>query len=231
MTGGKAIVKSLQLYGIDTLFGIPGVELDQLFVALYDEREAIRVIANRHEQGCAYMAFGYAQSSGRVGAYAVVPGPGLLNSSAALATAYACNAPVLCITGQVPIAADRPWFRRPSRNFGSIGHSAQPDQIRDSHRTPGTGTGRRGESLPIAFQRPQKAGRSRNGAGHHGNESRGRFAQTRDGSRADRTGPRADRPGRCHCWGKPGTRLLQSAAVYSARRRNCFRWPKCCRRR
>jgi acetolactate synthase-1/2/3 large subunit len=102
MTGGEAIVKSLRLFGIDTMFGIPGVELDQLFVALYDEREAIRVIANRHEQGCAYMAFGYAQSSGRVGAYAVVPGPGFLNSSAALATAYACNAPVLCITGQVP---------------------------------------------------------------------------------------------------------------------------------
>ena len=102
MTGGKAIVKSLILNGIDTLFCIPGKELDQLFVALYDEREAIRVIANRHEQGCAYMAFGYAQSTGRVGAYAVVPGPGFLNSSAALSTAYAGNAPVLCVTGQVP---------------------------------------------------------------------------------------------------------------------------------
>src|SRR5512139_3976920 len=96
MTGGKAIVKSLELYGIDTLFGIPGAGLDDLFVALYDEREAIRVIGNRHEQGCAYMAFGYAQSSGRTGAYAVVPGPGFLYSSAALATAYSCNTPVLC---------------------------------------------------------------------------------------------------------------------------------------
>jgi acetolactate synthase-1/2/3 large subunit len=102
MTGGEAIVKSLRRYGIDTLFGIPGVQLDHLFVALYDERKSIRVIANRHEQGCAYMAFGYAKSSGRVGAYTVVPGPGFLNSSAALATAYACNTPVLCITGQVP---------------------------------------------------------------------------------------------------------------------------------
>jgi acetolactate synthase-1/2/3 large subunit len=102
MTGGKAIVKSLELYGIDTLFGLPGVEIDHLFVALYDEREAIRVIGNRHEQGCAYMAFGYAQSTGRVGVYAVVPGPGMLNASAALATAYSCNTPVLCITGQVP---------------------------------------------------------------------------------------------------------------------------------
>ena len=102
MTGGCAIVKSLRRYGIDTLFGIPGVQLDHLFVTLYDERKTIRVIANRHEQGSAYMAFGYAKSSGRVGTYAVVPGPGFLNSTAALATAYACNTPVLCITGQVP---------------------------------------------------------------------------------------------------------------------------------
>jgi len=102
ITGGKAIVKSLQNNGIDTLFGLPGVQLDQLFVALYDERKAIRVIHSRHEQGCAYMAYGFAKSSGRVGVYSVVPGPGFLNSSAALATAYASNAPVLCITGQVP---------------------------------------------------------------------------------------------------------------------------------
>ena len=102
MTGGQAIVDSLRINGIDTLFCIPGVELDEFFVALYDQRDAFRVIANRHEQGCAYMAMGYARSTGRVGAYAVVPGPGFLNSSAALATAYACNAPVLCITGQVP---------------------------------------------------------------------------------------------------------------------------------
>ena len=49
------------------------------------------------------MAYGYAKSTGRIGAYAVVPGPGFLNSSAALSTAYAGNAPVLCITGQVPL--------------------------------------------------------------------------------------------------------------------------------
>jgi acetolactate synthase-1/2/3 large subunit len=102
LTGGEAIVKSLRMNGVDTLFCIPGKELDAFFVALYDERESFKVIANRHEQGCAYVAFGYAQSSGRVAAYAVVPGPGFLNSSAALSTAYAGNSPVLCITGQVP---------------------------------------------------------------------------------------------------------------------------------
>jgi acetolactate synthase-1/2/3 large subunit len=48
------------------------------------------------------MAFGYAQASGRVGTCLVVPGAGVLNTMGALSTAYACNAPVLCITGQIP---------------------------------------------------------------------------------------------------------------------------------
>ena len=104
MTGGRALVKSLASHGIDTLFGIPGVQLDHLFNALYEERNAIRFINTRHEQAAAYMAFGYAQATGRPGAFAVVPGPGFLNTTAALSTAYACNAPVLCITGQIPAA-------------------------------------------------------------------------------------------------------------------------------
>ncbi len=102
MTGGKALVKSLKANGIDTIFCVPGVQLDAFFNALYDEGNSIRVIHNRHEQGSAYMAFGYAKTTGRAGAYAVVPGPGFLNSSAALSTAYACNAPVVCIAGQAP---------------------------------------------------------------------------------------------------------------------------------
>jgi acetolactate synthase-1/2/3 large subunit len=104
MTGGRALVKSLKAYGVDTIFCVPGVQLDAFFNALYDEGNSIRVIHNRHEQGSAYMAFGYARTTGRAGAYAVVPGPGFLNSSAGLSTAYACNAPVLCIAGQAPSA-------------------------------------------------------------------------------------------------------------------------------
>lgn len=104
MTGGQALVKSLKANGVDTIFCVPGVQLDAVFNALYDEGNSIRVIHNRHEQGSAYMAFGYATTTGRTGAYAVVPGPGFLNSSAALSTAYACNAPVLCIAGQAPSA-------------------------------------------------------------------------------------------------------------------------------
>src|ERR1700733_4381706 len=102
MTGGAALVEMLIRHGIDTLFALPGVQNDALFVALYDAGEAIRVIHTRHEQAAAYMALGYARASGRPGAYAVVPGPGLLNTTAALATAYATNTPVLCISGQIP---------------------------------------------------------------------------------------------------------------------------------
>ena len=58
----------------------------------------------RHEQGAAYMALGAALATGRPQAYAVVPGPGLLNSSAALLTAYSMNAPVLALVGQIPDA-------------------------------------------------------------------------------------------------------------------------------
>ncbi len=105
MSGGEAIVRSLTANGVDTLFCLPGVELNAFFSALYDHREKFQVITNRHEQGCGYMALGYAKSTGKVGAYAVVPGPGFLNASAALATAYAGGAPVLCVTGQVPSQA------------------------------------------------------------------------------------------------------------------------------
>src|ERR1700682_4057695 len=102
MTGGGALVEMLRRHEVDTIFALPGVQNDALFVAFYDAGEALRVIHTRHEQGAAYMALGYARASGKVGAYAVVPGPGLLNTTAALSTAYATNAPVLCISGQVP---------------------------------------------------------------------------------------------------------------------------------
>ncbi|HJU15555.1 MAG TPA: thiamine pyrophosphate-dependent enzyme [Stellaceae bacterium] len=102
MTGGGALVEMLRRHGVDTVFALPGVQNDALFVAFYDAGEALRIVHTRHEQGAAYMAFGYARASGKVGTYAVVPGPGLLNTTAALATAYATNTPVLCISGQIP---------------------------------------------------------------------------------------------------------------------------------
>ncbi|MDP7153600.1 MAG: thiamine pyrophosphate-binding protein, partial [Gammaproteobacteria bacterium] len=97
------MIKSLRLNNVDTVFALPGGQLDHLFDAMYKEGDALRLISSRHEQGVAYMAYGYAKSTGKVGVYAVVPGPGLLNSTAALCTAWANNARVLCISGQLPL--------------------------------------------------------------------------------------------------------------------------------
>ena len=104
ISGADAIVESLIINEVDTVFGLPGGQLDHLFDAVYRAGDKIRLVHTRHEQGAAYMAFGYAQTTGKEGVYTVVPGPGLLNSGAALCTAWACNAPVLAISGQVHLA-------------------------------------------------------------------------------------------------------------------------------
>ncbi|MCP5149810.1 MAG: hypothetical protein H6983_22920 [Ectothiorhodospiraceae bacterium] len=102
MTGGQAMVEALIEHGVDTVFGIPGIQLDPLYDAFHARSNQIRLVHTRHEQGSAFMAMGYAQSSERTGVFAVVPGPGLLNAMAAVSTAVACNTPVLGITGQIP---------------------------------------------------------------------------------------------------------------------------------
>ena len=104
MTTAEATVASLLAHGITTLYALPGVHNDHLFDALYKASDRISVIHPRHEQGAAYMALGAALATAKPSAYAVVPGPGLLNTGAALLTAYAMNAPVLGLIGQIPEA-------------------------------------------------------------------------------------------------------------------------------
>src|SRR6202522_759384 len=99
-SGGEAIVSGLVAHGVDTVFGLPGAQIYGLFDAFHQAQ--LKVIGARHEQACGYMAFGYARSTGRPGVFSVVPGPGVLNASAALLTAFGANEPVLCLTGQVP---------------------------------------------------------------------------------------------------------------------------------
>ncbi|WP_458756154.1 thiamine pyrophosphate-dependent enzyme [Afipia sp. TerB] len=99
-TGGEAIVDGLRAHGIDTVFGLPGAQIYGLFDAFAQAQ--LRVVGARHEQACGYMAFGYARATGKPAAFSVVPGPGILNASAAMLTAFGCNEPVLCLTGQVP---------------------------------------------------------------------------------------------------------------------------------
>src|SRR5271165_306140 len=102
MTAAEAVVATLIGHGLDTVYALPGVQNDLLFEALFKFSDRLRTVQTRHEQGAAYMALGAALATGKPQAYAVVPGPGLLNSSAALLTAYSMNAPVLGLVGQIP---------------------------------------------------------------------------------------------------------------------------------
>src|SRR5438105_9555154 len=105
MTTAEATVAALIAHGLDTVYALPGVHNDPLFDALFKAADRIRTVHTRHEQGAAYLALGAALATGKPQAYSVVPGPGLLNSSAGLLTAHGTNAPVLAFVGQIPQAA------------------------------------------------------------------------------------------------------------------------------
>ena len=101
MTAADAVVATLVAHGLDAIYALPGLQNDPLFDALFRRSNRLRTIHTRHEQGAGYMALGAALATGKPAAYAVVPGPGFLNSAAALLTAYSMNAPVLALIGQI----------------------------------------------------------------------------------------------------------------------------------
>ena len=104
-TVADLVVQALRQNGIETLYCLPGVQNDDFFDALYDHRDSLRPVQVRHEQAAGYMALGAALATGRPQAFCVVPGPGFLNATAALATAYAVGAPVLALVGEIPLPA------------------------------------------------------------------------------------------------------------------------------
>src|SRR5499426_4588397 len=100
MTGGEAIVKARAREGVKVAFGLPDVQLYGIVTAFRDA--PIRFITVRHEGSSTYMADGYARAGGGVGVAVAVPGPGLLNASSGLNTAYSASSPVLMIAGEIP---------------------------------------------------------------------------------------------------------------------------------
>ena len=101
ITGGEAVVRSLEAHQVDTVFGIPGTHNLAIYEALR-QTDSIRHILARHEQGAAFMADGYARASGQVGVCLSTTGPAALNTLASLGTAYSDSSPVLCIASQIP---------------------------------------------------------------------------------------------------------------------------------
>ncbi len=94
-------IDGLRKLGIKNLFCIPGIQNDDFFNALVDARD-IRPIVCRHEQGASLMAMGASQATGQPAAFCVVPGPGMLNASAGMNSAYWAGGRVLGLIGAIP---------------------------------------------------------------------------------------------------------------------------------
>jgi len=100
LTGAEAIVRSLELLGIEDVFGLPGGAILPTYDPLMDSKK-IRHILVRHEQGAGHAAEGYASASGKLGVCIATSGPGATNLVTAIADAYMDSVPLLAITGQV----------------------------------------------------------------------------------------------------------------------------------
>ncbi len=96
LTCGEAIIRLLEDYGVDTLFGIPGFHTLALYRGI--GQSGMKHILPRNEQGGGFMADGYARSTGRPGVCTIISGPGVTNVSTALGQAYADSVPILLIT-------------------------------------------------------------------------------------------------------------------------------------
>ena len=232
MTAAEATVDAMLAHGIDTIYALPGVQNDQLFEALFKASDRIRTVHTRHEQGAAYMALGAALATGKPQAYAVVPGPGLLNSAAALLTAYSMNAPVLALVGQIP----RPRHRPPARA------SARDPRSGRHHQAPGGSfarwSGSRGRRRELVAEALRAMATGRPGPGRAGMRDQ-RVGQAGPGRRRMRAAARRGAGGRRDAMRNAAKRLgaAQKPDDRGRRRRaggvarSHARWPPCCRRR
>ena len=234
MTGAQALIKSLEMQGVDVMFGLPGGAILPVYDPIIDS--SIRHILVRHEQGAGHMAEGYAMATGRPGVAMVTSGPGATNIVTPLANAYMDSTPLIVVSGQVATGVHRhrrlPGVRHHRRHHGH--HQAQlAHQGRRRHPAGGR------RRLPRRHHRAAGPGPDRPAQGHlerhHGVVlavvgRRARPAGLPPGDvrrpRADRPGGRADRrrrtgpsstsaaacsrpgpPRRCGCWPSgPGSR-------------------------
>ena len=96
MTLGEYLVRLLEAYGVQHVFGIPGVHTVELYRGVSGSR--LRHVLPRHERGAGFMADGYARVTGRPGVCFVITGPGLTNILTAMGQAHAVSIPMLVIS-------------------------------------------------------------------------------------------------------------------------------------
>jgi acetolactate synthase I/II/III large subunit len=103
LTGAQALIKSLEMQGVEVVFGLPGGAILPVYDPILDS--SIRHILVRHEQGAGHAAEGYAHVTGRPGVAMVTSGPGATNIVTPLADAAMDSIPMVVVTGQVPTHA------------------------------------------------------------------------------------------------------------------------------
>src|SRR3954447_10206209 len=97
LTGAQALIKSLEMEGVEVIFGLPGGCILPAYDPLLDS--SIRHVLVRHEQGAGHMAEGYAHVTGRPGVAMVTSGPAATNMVTPLCDAYMDSIPMVCVTG------------------------------------------------------------------------------------------------------------------------------------
>lgn len=137
-TAAQVLVDALRIHGVDTAFCVPGESYLAVLDALYDQREAIRLIVARQDGGASYMAEAWAKVTGRPGICFVTRGPGATNASIGVHTALQDSTPMILFVGQVPGEfADREAFQEMDyrRMFGQmakwVAQIDRPDRVHE----------------------------------------------------------------------------------------------------
>lgn len=110
MRAGQAVIEALRAEGVDHIFGIVGWTINSIVTELYG-RNDIQLIDTRHEEGAAFMAYGYARASGKPTVCLTTAGAGAINLLTGISLAYKGRAPVVAIAGNVA-----------SKHIGRDGH-------------------------------------------------------------------------------------------------------------
>jgi acetolactate synthase-1/2/3 large subunit len=100
-SGGRILVDQLKVHGVDTAFCVPGESYLAVLDALYDARDAIKLVVCRQEGGAAYMADAYGRLTGKPGICLVTRGPGATNAAIGVHTAFQDSTPLILLIGQV----------------------------------------------------------------------------------------------------------------------------------
>lgn len=136
---GSRLMEILAAYGVDTVFGMPGVHTLEAYRHL--NAAGIRHIGVRHEQGAGFMADGYARVSGKPGVCLLISGPGITNAATPIGQAYSDSVPMLVISsvaatkdlgmgrGRLHEITDQAMVTRPLTAFSEI--AANADQVRE----------------------------------------------------------------------------------------------------